>query len=261
MALYLIGLGLGDERDITLKGLDAVKRCKKVYLELYTSQLHTKNIPRMEKLFGKKIQLASRETVEEDASLLIQEAKKQDVALLIVGSPLSATTHMELVLQARKKKVPVYVIENASVLTAVGITGLFLYKFGRVTTIPFDKKNAPGYELYQDIRKKPASFENAAIITPYETYLENKEQGLHTLFLLDIQGEKMMSAQQGCEYLIKQGLPKTTKVIACAALGSMQQGIQIAEAQKIKLSHFPQCLILPGTLNFKEEEALALYQQ
>jgi diphthamide biosynthesis methyltransferase len=27
--LYMIGLGLGDERDITLRGLDAVKRCSK----------------------------------------------------------------------------------------------------------------------------------------------------------------------------------------------------------------------------------------
>ena len=37
--LYLIGLGLGDERDITLRGLEAVKRCSKVYLEAYTSIL------------------------------------------------------------------------------------------------------------------------------------------------------------------------------------------------------------------------------
>jgi diphthamide biosynthesis methyltransferase len=27
--LFMIGLGLGDERDITLRGLDAVKRCSK----------------------------------------------------------------------------------------------------------------------------------------------------------------------------------------------------------------------------------------
>ena len=37
--LYLIGLGLGDERDITLRGLESVKRCSKVYLEAYTSIL------------------------------------------------------------------------------------------------------------------------------------------------------------------------------------------------------------------------------
>ena len=37
--LFIVGLGLGDERDITLRGLEAVKRCSRVYLEAYTSQL------------------------------------------------------------------------------------------------------------------------------------------------------------------------------------------------------------------------------
>ena len=39
MTLYLVGLGLGDEKDITVKGLDIVKKCKSVYLESYTSVL------------------------------------------------------------------------------------------------------------------------------------------------------------------------------------------------------------------------------
>jgi diphthine methyl ester synthase len=37
--LFLIGLGLGDEKDITVKGLEIVKKCKRVYLEHYTSIL------------------------------------------------------------------------------------------------------------------------------------------------------------------------------------------------------------------------------
>lgn len=37
--LYLIGLGLGDAQDITVKGLEAVRRCRRVYLEAYTSVL------------------------------------------------------------------------------------------------------------------------------------------------------------------------------------------------------------------------------
>lgn len=37
--LYIIGLGLGDDKDITLKGLEAVKKCSKVYMEAYTSLL------------------------------------------------------------------------------------------------------------------------------------------------------------------------------------------------------------------------------
>jgi diphthine synthase len=36
---FLIGLGLCDESDITLRGLEIVKRCSRVYLEAYTSIL------------------------------------------------------------------------------------------------------------------------------------------------------------------------------------------------------------------------------
>jgi precorrin-3B methylase len=37
--LYIVGLGLGDERDITVRGLDAVRSCSKIYMEAYTSLL------------------------------------------------------------------------------------------------------------------------------------------------------------------------------------------------------------------------------
>lgn len=37
--LYLVGLGLADEKDITVKGLEVVKKAKRVYLEAYTAVL------------------------------------------------------------------------------------------------------------------------------------------------------------------------------------------------------------------------------
>mgnify|MGYP001560353191 CR=1 len=37
--LYLIGLGLSDEKDITVRGLEAVRGSTRVYLEAYTSIL------------------------------------------------------------------------------------------------------------------------------------------------------------------------------------------------------------------------------
>jgi diphthine methyl ester synthase len=36
---YVIGLGLGDAEDITVKGLNVVRRASRVYLEAYTSVL------------------------------------------------------------------------------------------------------------------------------------------------------------------------------------------------------------------------------
>jgi diphthine synthase len=37
--LTFIGLGLYDEKDISLKGLEEIKKCDKVYAEFYTAKL------------------------------------------------------------------------------------------------------------------------------------------------------------------------------------------------------------------------------
>ena len=39
MVLYLVGLGLYDEKDITMKGYEIVKNSAVIYLEYYTSVL------------------------------------------------------------------------------------------------------------------------------------------------------------------------------------------------------------------------------
>ena len=40
MVFYIVGLGLYDEKDITVKGLEIVRKCAHVYLENYTAILH-----------------------------------------------------------------------------------------------------------------------------------------------------------------------------------------------------------------------------
>jgi diphthine methyl ester synthase len=84
--LYLIGLGLADEKDITVRGLEAIKRCEKVYLESYTSILH---VPRdkLESFYSKAIIVADRESVESAADDILRDASSLDVAFLVVGDP------------------------------------------------------------------------------------------------------------------------------------------------------------------------------
>lgn len=101
MTLYLIGIGLNDEKDITLKGLEAVKKCELVFLENYTSKLQC-SVSDLEKLYGKKIILADREMVEKNSDKIIDE--KKDTALLVVGDPMGATTHIDIMMRAREKK-------------------------------------------------------------------------------------------------------------------------------------------------------------
>lgn len=236
--LSLVGLGLGTTKDVTLRGVEVVRSADEVYLETYTSSMQA-TVEDLEKIFGKKITPVDRDFVERQLGKLVDAACDAHIALLVIGSPMAATTHFEFILEAEKKGVAWQIVDNASVLTAVGITGLSLYKFGRTTTIPFESKE---------------------IRTPYEAYLANKEAGLHTLFLLDITPEKMMTVREGLTYLLRLGLPKKTIVVGCAALGSEEQRVCVGTADALTLEGFPQCFILPGELNFKEEEALELWK-
>ena len=56
--LYMIGIGLGDEKDITVKGLEIVKSCDYIYLENYTN-FFSVSVKDLEKFYGKKINVPS----------------------------------------------------------------------------------------------------------------------------------------------------------------------------------------------------------
>lgn len=88
MPLWIIGLGLGDERDVTVKGADAIRGADVVFLECYTSILAVPQA-RLEAAYGKPVRIAYRETVESEAELLLGPAKEgKSVAFLVVGDPL-----------------------------------------------------------------------------------------------------------------------------------------------------------------------------
>lgn len=84
--LYVIGLGLGDEKDITVKGLEAVKSSSRIYLEAYTSIL-TIGKEKLEEYYGKEVVIADREMVESESDVILADADKVDVSFLVVGDP------------------------------------------------------------------------------------------------------------------------------------------------------------------------------
>jgi diphthine synthase len=166
--LFLIGLGLGDPKDITVRGLEILKTCDQVYLESYTSILIAENSKEeLESMCGKTIELADREMIEQGVDKMLQQAQSGNVGLLIVGDPLGATTHTDILLRAKEMNVQTQVVHNASILIAIGSTGLQLYNFGETISIP----------MWTDTWK-PDSF--------FDKICENKKRGLHTLCLLDI---------------------------------------------------------------------------
>jgi diphthamide biosynthesis methyltransferase len=62
--LTFVGLGLWDVRDVSVKGLEAVRKADEVYVEFYTSRLSS-NIEELEKFFGRKIKELQRSDLEE----------------------------------------------------------------------------------------------------------------------------------------------------------------------------------------------------
>ncbi|MBS3108133.1 diphthine synthase [Candidatus Woesearchaeota archaeon] len=247
MTLYMIGLGLGDEKDISLKGLEIVRSCDYIYLESYTSKLDV-SVKKLEALYGKKIMIADRSLVENDAEkTILKNALASKVAFLVIGDVFSATTHTDLKLRALELGIKVEVIHNASILTAIGVTGLELYKFGKVTSIPF---------LNDDVR------------TPLEVLEKNKSIGLHTLMLLDLHPleNKFMNVHSAFEYLLKfknKLFNEETLVVVCCALGMEEQKIKFGKVKdliKIKFDSYPQCLIVPGELHFMEEDSLKTFK-
>lgn len=252
MTLYLIGIGLNDEKDITVKGLEIVKIAHKVYIEYYTSLLQC-SFHDLAKFYGREIELANREMIENKGDYIIEEAKTKDVALLIIGDVFGATTHMDIFLRAKKQGVNVEVIHNSSVMTAVSMTGLELYKFGKVTSIPFP---SPGF--YPE--------------TPYNVLLDNQGHGLHTLFLLDLRPEKkeFMTVNIALKYLLDleknisgRAINDNTLVIGCARLGAKDFKIKAGKVKDILKVDFGgplHCLIIPGKLHFVEEEAIEFWK-
>eukprot|EP01126_Amoeba_proteus_P054756 TRINITY_DN6756_c0_g1_i7.p2 TRINITY_DN6756_c0_g1~~TRINITY_DN6756_c0_g1_i7.p2 ORF type:complete len:112 (-),score=24.90 TRINITY_DN6756_c0_g1_i7:724-1059(-) len=106
--LFLIGLGLGDEKDITVRALEVLKGCDRIFLEAYTSVLGVSK-QRLEEFYGKKITEADRDLVEGNAEQILESAKEHDTAFLVVGDPFGATTHTDLALRAKQLNIPVKV--------------------------------------------------------------------------------------------------------------------------------------------------------
>ncbi len=231
--LYIIGLGL-EVNGISLHGKKILKSAdiKKVYLEEYTVDFpYTKK--ELEKELKIKTISANREFIESEG--IVSIAKKEDVALLIYGSPLSATTHISLINSCKKQKVKYKIIYAGSVFDAVAESGLQLYKFGKATSLPKWQKNF-----------QPKSF--------IEIIKENQSIEAHTLLLIDI-GLNFSS----CKEQLKEAKFKFEKVVVCSRLG-VKSKIFYDSLDKIPENKIeaPYCIIIPGKLSVSEKEALEL---
>lgn len=232
--LYLIGLRIGDEKDLTLRGLETAKKCA-CYIDFYTSKW-SGDLKKLEKIVGKKIDVLNRSDLEENVQNILNMTKSgTDVAIFVGGDPLVATTHIDIVLEAKKQGINVSIVHNSSIYSALGESGLQIYKFGRTATIPHSKQ-------MQSVKD---AVEN------------NRRLGLHTLLLLDLNPE--MSVKEGLAILREFTIVKETdKVIVCSRLGSDDSKVYYKMVKSlIDMSIAgPAAIIIPGNLHFKEKEYL-----
>ncbi len=248
--LFLVGIGVSDEKGISLRGLDTLKSCGKIFAETYTNLVPEGTLPRLEALVGKKRELLSREHVESE-KVLLESASSQPTALVVAGDPMIATTHVSLLLSAKKQKIAIETIHSSSILSAaMGESGLQAYKFGKTVTLAYWRENY-----------KP--------MAAYDIISENLSRGLHTLLLLDID-EKLgpMPPAHAASLLLemekagaKKILLQETKIVLLQGLGwgkSVKKYESISKIEKQPATlHAPAVLIIPGKLHFIEEEFLA----
>ncbi len=250
--LYLVGLGLYDEKDISLRALEILKSADEIYAENYTNFYHG-NLKNIEAIIGKNINTLKRNDIE-SGEILYKDALLEDIVLLVPGDPMLATTHSSIILDAEKRKIKVKVIHSSSIYSAIAETGLMAYKFGRTTTIAFPYKDTI-----------PSS--------PYKIFKENSERNLHTLMLLDIdvEGDKFLSINHGLEILLKleenakDDIVRKATFVCCARLGSDAPIIKTVKGKDIeKILNFdfgnpPHCIIAAANLHFIEEEMIARF--
>lgn len=263
----MIGTGIYSIEDISVKAKKVIDSCDVIFLEYYTSILKESK-EEIEKFLGKKVILATRSLVEQESDTILAPAIDKEVAFLVIGDVFGATTHTDICLRAKEKNINIKVYHNASILTAIGITGLELYKFGKTTSL-----------VFFDDSWKPE--------TGYDVIKQNQKQGLHTLVLLDIKvaepakedikkgAEKplpprFMTVNQGIDQLLEIENKRKEKIftnstlcIGCARLGSETPTIKTGNAKMLLNTDFGKplhCLIVPGKLHFVEEEAIKLWQ-
>ena len=250
--LVFVGLGLNDEKGVSLGGLEETKSADAVFMELYTSLMPDFNLQRFEALCGKKVQVVSRrELEEENGAAILQAAEKGKTVFLVPGDPFIATTHVTLRIDAEKRGVKTRIVHGASIISAiVSLSGLHNYKFGKTVTVPF-----------------PENFS----ATPYDVIGQNKRSGLHTLCLLDLKAaeKQFLSISQAVALLLqvegkrKEGVVTLdTPAVGVARAGSKNPTLKADFVKNIANFDFgepPYSLIFPGEMHFMEAEALIAF--
>ena len=242
--LTFIGLGLYDDRSITLQGRDALDEADAASAEFYTSFLAGATIDDIETAHDIDIRVRDRAGVEQDPAPILDAAEEGHAAFLTAGDTMISTTHVDLRLRAIDRGIDTRVVHGTTAQTAASsLTGLQNYRFGKATTLPFERSHGGD--------GVPASV--------LDTIGENTDRDLHTLVYLDIDRENgdYMTGDHAARLLREAGLDRLGVVIARA--GSDDPTVAAGSLGTLADQSFGDplhMLVLPGELHPLERDAL-----
>lgn len=243
--LYIIGTGLNDYRDISLRTVDILKKADLIYQECYTC-IQLGKFDELEKIIEKPIIMANRKMVEE-TNEIVDNAKDKTVVFLVAGTPFFATTHSDIHIRALERGVKVETIHNVSILNVKGCYGLYSYNFGKTVSIPYFTPKIKYTSFYDNI---------------YNNYINN----MHTLCLLDIKTDenRFMTANEAIEHMLEsESITKKgffslqTKLFAICRFATDEELVCYDTAENLLKKDFGKplhSLIVPAKLSFIEEE-------
>ncbi len=245
--LTFVGLGLFDNRDITVKGLDVIRSADHVFLEGYTSRLMGTSVQNLGQMYGKEIRVLGREEIEIHPDAVLDAATGGNVAFLVAGDPMVSTTHIDLRIRAAERGIRTTIIHGPSIASAVcGLTGLQNYRFGKSCSLPFPQKN-----WFPE--------------TPMEVIAKNRDLNLHTLVYLDIQKDRFMTVHDAVdllELLRKKLHVRIPLYIGVARAGSDEPVVFAGTAKSVSSAEFGpplHTLVIPGDLHDMERRYLQLF--
>lgn len=252
--LTFIGLGLYDERSITVEGREAVEDADGVFAEFYTSKLIGADVTDLEAFHDIDIEVRDRAGVEQDPEDILAAAESGHAAFLTAGDTMISTTHVDLRLRAEDRGIDTRVIHAPTAESAAsGLTGLQNYRFGKATTLPFEYAHG-------------ADGLPASVIDVLD---DNRERGLHTLVYLDIkvgwnpragdetQEDEYMTASHAAE-LLADGYDDVLAVVVARA-GSPDPQVHADRLSDLATGDFGDplhLLVVPGDLHHIEADAL-----
>ncbi|MGC8647325.1 MAG: diphthine synthase [Candidatus Micrarchaeia archaeon] len=246
--LFLVGTGLTG-KDLTLQALE-IMRESELYIDRYTSFISEEHTKFIERIAGRKLKRISRGEMEEQASEIVKRAKSSNIAIIVGGDPLMATTHKILAIEAVRQGVKIKVVHASSIVTvAIGESGLDFYKFGQVCTIPKWQEHYRPVSFYETIAKNVSNRQHSLVLLDYS------EEGKASLPI----GEALEILESAEKHYKKGIIMNNTKILVMGNIGSESQAKLYGSIGTLKSMQIagPALLIIPSELSEIEKESMS----